>query len=347
MKPLSSKKGITKKTSNARTELERGDSALRSADLKKAQTHYLRAAQMAAGSEELVLVGTTRLNSARVEDLMGHYAQALAAYQDALKHFLQSGEKAHIAKTKAHLGSVGWAMGDYSEAGRLLAEALYLYEETSDVRGQAWVQDLVGNLKLAMRDDQEAERSYLKSHNLMATLGATDEVKAWEFYHLGAVELFRENFPQAKAYFEEAMRSFQKDGDVLGRISAHIHLGEIACEQKDLAAAQGHFQKAVEEVLPTGCTPLLMDALVGVSQLLKAQGLERKAIGIMMVALSHPTCRQQTKDRMVALVIHLESRFTSQEIKGGFQWAKEVTIEEMAKAWVDSLSKDPKTKNRK
>jgi tetratricopeptide (TPR) repeat protein len=347
VKPLSSKKGTTKKSSNTQTELEKGDSALRSGDLKQAHAHYLRAVQMTAGSEDQVLIGTTRLNSARVEDLMGHYTQALAAYQEALKHFLQAGEKALIAKTKAHLGSVGWAMGDYSEAGRLLAEALYLYEEIADARGQAWIQDLVGNLKLAMRDDQEAERSYLKSHELMGTLGATEEVKAWEFYHRGTVELFREHFPQAKAYFDEALKSFQKDGDLLGRVAAHIHLGEIACEQKDLTAAQGHFHKAVEGVLPTGCTPLLMDGLVGVSQLLKAQGLERKAIGILMVALSHPTCRQQTKDRMVALVIHLESRFTSQEIKGGFQWAKEVTIEEMAKAWVDSLVKDTKTKNRK
>ena len=347
MKPLSPKKGNIQKTPGIAAELEKGDSALRLADLKKAQGHYLKAVQWSAAFGDPVLLGTARQKSARIEDLMGLYSQASATYQEALKHFLQSGAKSEIARTKAFLGAVGWAMGDYSESGRLLAEALFLYEEMQDTRGQAWVLDLIGNLKLAMRDDQEAERSYLKSHELMCGIGVSPEVAAWELFHRGTIELFREHFSQARSYFEEALKTFQKEPDVLGRVVTHIHLGEIACEQKKLSEAQEHFQKAVEEVLPTGCTPLLMDALVGVSQLLKAQGLERKAIGILMVALSHPTCRQQTKDRMVSLVIHLESRFTSQEVQGGFHWAREVSIEEMAKAWVDSLVKDGKSKNRK
>ena len=65
-----------------------------------------------------------------------------------------------------------------------------------------------------------------------------------------------------------------------------------------------------------------MDALVGgVAQLLKGQKEERKAIGILMVSLSHSTCRLQAKDRMMELVIQLESRFSSQEMDGGFRWA--------------------------
>ncbi|HVZ80922.1 MAG TPA: hypothetical protein VHE12_09000 [bacterium] len=347
MKPVPSKKGTTKQPNSFQAELEKGDEALRTSDLRKAQGHYTKVAQQANAADSVKELAAALQGSARVLDLMGHYGQAIMTYHEALKCFLQIGEKPGIARAKGFLGISSWATGDYSEAGRLFAEALFLYEEARDLRGQAWVHDQIGNLKLAMRDDLEAEKSYYKSHELMEGIGADEEVKAWEFYHRATVELFREHFLQAKAYFEEALKSFQKRPDLLGKVAVRIHLGEIACARKDLVAAQDHLQKAVVEVLPTGCKPLLMDALVGVSQLLKAQGLERKAIGILMVALSHPTCRQQTKDRMVSLVIHLESRFTSQEVQGGFQWAKEVSIEQMAKAWVDSLAPAPKDKKRK
>jgi tetratricopeptide (TPR) repeat protein len=347
VKPLSSKNGASKKIINSKNELEKGDLALRSGDLKLAQAIFAKACQGAFSPEDPRSLGVALQRSARVQDLMGLYSEAASSYHESLKLFLQAGDKTEIARTKALLGGVGWATGDYSEAGRLLAEALFLFEETKDLENQAWAHDLVGNLKLAMRDDQEAERAYQKSHELMARLGANVEIQAWEFYHRGTVELFREHFSQARSYFEEAIKTFQKSQDVLGQVVAGIHLGEIACSEKDLSIAQERFRQAIQQVLPTGCKPLLMDALVGVSQLLKEQKQERKAIGILMVALSHPTCRQQTKDRMVSLVIHLESRFTSQEVKGGFQWAKEVSIEEMARSWVDSLGTENKAPKKK
>jgi hypothetical protein len=78
---------------------------------------------------------------------------------------------------------------------------------------------------------------------------------------------------------------------------------------------------------------------------LKAQGDERKAIALLMVALSHPTCRQQTKDRMVALAMALKPHFSEKETVQGFEWAKAASIEDMATSWVASIS--PKAKNKK
>jgi len=92
---------------------------------------------------------------------------------------------------------------------------------------------------------------------------------------------------------------------------------------------------------------LLTDALTGLAQLLKAKKEEKKAISLLMVALSHPTCRQQTKDRMVALILQLESNLSRQEVEGGFKWAKAVSLEEMATSWVSTVSPKTKAKNKK
>lgn len=338
MKPNPSKSPSPARSSQAQSFLQKGETSLGRSLLEPALRDFRKACELFQKSGESLGLARSLLRQGRVLELMGEYPRATTTYQDALKQFLQLGDKEGIARTKGFLGNVGWATGDYSDAARLMAESLFLFQEMGDIHGQAWAHDLIGNLKLAMRDDQEAERSYLASHGLVEGPDMSPESKAWHFFHRGALELYRENPAQAQAYFAEALGIFVKTGDDLGQVAARIHLGEVACGQKDYPTAQSHFQKAVELVIPTACRPLLMDTLTGVAQLLKGQGQERKAIGILMVALSHPTCRQQTKDRMVSMVIQLETRFTTQEIKGGFSWAREVTIEQMAQSWVASLT---------
>ncbi len=197
---------------------------------------------------------------------------------------------------------------------------------------------------MAQGKDQEAEKCHLLAFSLVESLGPTLENKAWNNYHLGALALYRKDFAQARELFLGANDIFIRFQDELGQVAALIHLGEIACEKKEYPNAERYFQKAIQLVIPTQCKPLLADALTGVAQLMKGQGDHRKAIGLLMVALSHPTCRQQTKDRMISLSEALEARFSSRELEAGFPWAKSFSIEEMAAAWVSSVSTKAKWK---
>ena len=152
------------------------------------------------------------------------------------------------------------------------------------------------------------------------------------------MERYREKIWPALEHFTKALAYFKRLKDTLGLVSTHIHLGEIACEQKQLDKAQKHFQTALQLVLSTQCRPLLTDALGGVARLMKARGEGRKAIGLLMVALSHPTCRKETKDHMVSMGQSLEANFSAKEKENGFLWAKDFTLEEMATSWLKSLS---------
>jgi tetratricopeptide (TPR) repeat protein len=176
------------------------------------------------------------------------------------------------------------------------------------------------------------------AYSLVESLGESLQVAGWNYYHMAAVDFFRGKLGPAREGFQEALQCFTRLKDGLGQVAALVHLGEIGCGQRNLGESEAYFQKAVQLVLPTECKPLLADALTGVAQLLKAKGDENKAVGILMVALSHPTCRQQTKDRMVALAMSLQSSFSPTEAHAGFEWAKAVSLEEMASGWLASFS---------
>ena len=317
---------------------EKGDRSFATNRFEQAKEYYRQSfdAYQAAGDWRGGGVALLRLG--RVDEIMGDYFQARTAYEKSLELFQDRGDLAGIARSKAHLGNLGWAQGDYGQAEIFLQEALSLYHAAGDVTGEAWVHDLIGNLYLAMREDQKAQWSYQRAFTLVEGLGTNSENEAWNSYHLGALSLFRQQVDAAEERFQEALQRFTGLRDDLGQAATHIHLAEVEGERKNFPEAEKNLQKAVQLVVPTQCKPLLVDILAGIAQLLKSKGDERKAISVLLVALTHPTCRQQTKDRMVALAVSLEARLSQREVAEDFKWAKSVSLEEMAVLWSTFVS---------
>lgn len=323
---------------------QRGETCLNRAQLGQAQDHLekaLKAYWLASDSPGTALC---LLKLGRVLELTGHYSQAAETYHESFIQYLHLNDNPGIARSKAFLGNAAWAQGDYSKALKLLEESLLYFKGSGDIQGQAWVHDLMGNLHLAMGKEQVAETYHRTAFAMAREIGENVEARAWNDYHLAAIELHRRRIFSALEGFLSALKHFTRMGDVLGEVATLIHLGEIACDQKDYAGAESFLLKAVRLVLPTQCKPLLADALTCLARLLKGQGEGRKAIGVLMVVLSHPTCRQQTKDRMVSLAESLETYFSPREIESGFRWAKEFTLEEMASAWLAAISSKPRKK---
>jgi hypothetical protein len=77
---------------------------------------------------------------------------------------------------------------------------------------------------------------------------------------------------------------------------------------------------------------------------MKVEGDERQAVSFLMVALSHPTCRRQTKDRAVSFSMALQSHFPAEEVEGARQWAKTTRIEDVVSAWLSAHGKVLKKK---
>jgi len=321
-----------------------GEARLVQAQLGPAGDFFTKA--LKAFRETLDNAGTADclLKLGRVLELLGEYEKALEHYKESRTLYIELSDHLGIARSKAFLGNVAWAKGDYASAKALLEDAQKYFNETRELSCQAWVNDLIGNLLLAEGRDVEAEGCYQAAFAMVREMGENPEGMAWNQYHLAAIQLFRCHYGSAREGFWGALKMFTEMKDVLGQAATQIHLGEIACEEKDFLAAEKHIVKSINLVIPTQCKPLLADALTGLARLLKARGEDRKAIGVLMFALSHPTCRQQTKDRMVSLLKSLEADFSKQEIEKGFHWAKDFTIEEMASSWLKAVSSKPKTK---
>jgi len=164
---------------------------------------------------------------------------------------------------------------------------------------------------------------------------------------MGTLHLFHGRSAQAKQEFLKSFQLFEKLGDALGKTAALIQLGEVTCDLKGLSEAEVFFRRAAEVAIESHLKPFLPDVLVGMARLLKLQDQEQKAIGFLMVALAQPTCRRQTKDRVVVLALDLKSQFSSEEVEGIQRWAQAASIEDVAAAWIYSQSLTPSRRKGK
>jgi tetratricopeptide (TPR) repeat protein len=315
-----------------------GASFLDSAHLEPAKVYLERALEGYASKPDPPRVALCYLKLGRAVELLGEYERAKNIYRRSLE--LHEGLKdiSGVAKSKAFLGNVAWAQGDYPEAAKLLQEALAHFKEANDLPGQVWVTDMQANLNLAQGNHQEAERLHQTAIALAHPSCETPLSCAWNDYHLAAIDLFRQRRKEAREGFLRALKAFTRLKDVLGVVATCSHLCGIASEDKDFASAEKYILRSLKLVIPTQCRPLLVDAMTSLARLLLGRGQNDKALGMLMFVLSHPTCRQQTKDEMKSLAKVMEARFSSKEFESGFDWAKHIPLEEMAVAWVKTLS---------
>lgn len=284
------------------------------------------------------------INLGRAAELLGDYSGARQMYREGMDIAKDMGDRRGLAWADNLLGFTHWATGDYQEAQRFFEEGLALYREIGDHRGQAWTLDLMGNIKLAQREDKEAEECYRQARELVLKEGMNTQNKAWDAFHQGALAAFRGANGEAARKLKESLRLFQSIRDGLGQLTCLLQLGEVSLALGDRAAAEAFFRKAGAMALERHLPPFLPDILVGVAQMMKAQGEEGQALGLLMVALSHPTCRRQTKDRVVSFTLALESHFPAEEVAGFRQWAKAARIEDVVGAWVSGRGMAEKKK---
>jgi predicted ATPase len=279
------------------------------------------------------------INLGRAAEGLGDFTGARQMIQEGLAIVRDLRDLRGEAWCDNLLGSIDWATGDYKEAYHYYGEALALYRKVGDKRGEAWTLDMTGNLKLAQREDKEAETFFRQAYDLVTLEGLNRRNKAWHAYHLGALEMVRERPKEAQAFFHESLALFRPIEDGLGQVACLIQLGEAALELQEPGRALGHFREAAALALRFNLIPFLPDLLLGIAKWMKVEGDERQAVSFLMVALAHPTCRRQTKDRAISFSLALQSHFPAEQVEGARQWAKTTRIEDVVSAWLSAHGK--------
>ncbi|MGH7739569.1 MAG: tetratricopeptide repeat protein, partial [bacterium] len=314
-----------------------GDILYELGEYEEARRHYQRGLTVYVESGDRKGVAWSFTNLGRVIEATGDFNGAKQMFREGMTLDKEFGDRRALAWVSLLMGETCWALGDYEEAERHYEQGGRLYQETSDPRGLAWSLDLRGNLAVATRDFEKADRLYEQSLQILKKEGLQPLNQGWYHYHKGAVDFFRGHYGPAQRWFQKSMGFFSKIEDPWGQVACLTHLGETTLERKRLTEAEKYLEKALGLALSIRLIPHVVDLMVCLAKLLKARNDERSALIFLVAALSHPTCRRQTKDKIVLFATQLEAQFSTDEVQDAVQQAKASPIEQLAQAWLSGI----------
>ncbi|MEW6113654.1 MAG: tetratricopeptide repeat protein, partial [Thermodesulfobacteriota bacterium] len=161
----------------------------------------------------------------------GKHDKAREFFDKGLAIAEKTGDKKASAEALTQLGLMYCSNSRHNEALEVLARAKKIGESVVVAGGS--IDDLMGNLYLDMGELQTAERLIQKS--------GSDVSK-------GRLHLVKQQYVEAKPYYESLRESAEKTGNVDNRFIAYTGLGLALEGAGELAPAADSFRKAIETV---------------------------------------------------------------------------------------------------
>ena len=139
-------------------------------DLDRAESTYLRAAELAQDGSRDALAAIVNQNLATLASIRGDAATALARYRLALQEFRRSGDRASQPYALANMALAHADLGEWPTAQALLREASQLSLDNDDLAQQAMVRLNQTDICLRLHQYEEAREHCDKAFELYTRL---------------------------------------------------------------------------------------------------------------------------------------------------------------------------------
>jgi len=172
------------------------------------------------------------------------HAAAGDHFQQALALYDQIGDARGQADCVKGLGDIALRRADLVAAGDCFQRALALYEQVGDVLGQANCIQRLGDIALDRSDHTVAGDRFRQALPLYEQVGRVLG-QANCVQGLGDIARARSDYAAARGLYQQALPLYEQVGSLQGQANCILGLGEIALDESDYAAARSRFQQAL------------------------------------------------------------------------------------------------------
>lgn len=233
----------------------------------------------------------------------GDYAEAQQRFCEGLEICERIGDQHNKARRLNELGNMGWRLGNYAEAEKLCRQSLAIFRELDDRQGIAMTYKNLGNIAGDSGKYSQAEEWYQRGLTLCREIGDRWGMAALS-NNLGNIYWQSGKYEQARELCEQSVRVWREFGFQWGVAGSLETLANIAVAEGDFAVAQAYIQEALVIGSAIQATPLVLDVLVTLVQLMARQGKLEEAHRLLAFVLSQPAMDQE--GRMKAAVVSQE-----------------------------------------
>ncbi len=254
---------------------------------------------------------------------LGEYIEAKKLWQQALEIRRETKEPWGLAACLNNLANAAYQLGQYTEVKQLHEESLNIRREISDKMGIAnslnnlcLVSHALGNLEKAKEYQQE-------SLDIFKEIGDRSGL-AIALNNLGNILCTMGKYQEAENYCLESLHIRQEAGDKVGIAYTLNNLGLVYFHLKKPEFSQSRYNEALKTAYEIKSTSLILDILVGLSELIKEK---EEAIKILFFIFEHKATYQETKDRIKPILENLTNNFSIDKISSVKEESKYLVLE--------------------
>jgi len=295
------------------------------------------------GEQERILYGRLLAWQGWFKFLGGRQQEGQSLLEQGVERLRSEQDPCVLAHSLGFLSVTTYTLGDFDSSHTMALEALALSQEEDDNYGMAIVNNVLSQICYLLGRYAEAEQFGEQSLELARRMDNRWSL-GFSLVNLGRVAFAKGDFDEAEAYYQEAMLIREELGDYRGQALGLQYLGDTALVQDELhrarqvyqeslvifqdigsqastaailvrlgdveriaqsqEAAHDHYKEALQLADNARVIPGMLDALVGIAQLLAAVSPE-EAREIAQLVAHHPATSETSRTKAIALLISL------------------------------------------
>jgi len=261
-----------------------------------------------------------------VMSLKGDYARALDLVAEAREKALAVGDRVFAATSLSLHANFSRLTGQSGDQHARLQAAVAEWRAVGDPRFIAYGLNFLGQSTLALGRFDEARKALEESVELNTSVGAR-----WNLGHafqgLGAVAQAQGEHRRAADLFLKAVDTFMELGGLFYIGQSLAQMGRSLFALGNDIEAEHIWRESLRIAAEIRGMPVVLEALVGIASLRAKSGEMQSAFELLLIALHHPACDQETKNRADHLRAELEAHLTPIQIETVQAHAREKTLE--------------------
>ena len=229
---------------------------------------------------------------------MGDFEPARQVLQTGLKISRALADRWLTAVHLGHLGMIAYTQGEWGEAEQTLRESVALWRGAGDIRGLVFNLSIYGMVAAKIGAVDQAQ-GLLNESLLISSQNHDRWGIANAFNCLAQIALAREpaHLEEANYFLSESAAIFRELGARWLLVTVLNNLGQVACRRQECAAAKKAYLGALDIAATDAIWPAVMEALVGLAEVLLTEDAPTPAAELIAQVINHPASSQPVRHK--------------------------------------------------
>jgi predicted ATPase/DNA-binding SARP family transcriptional activator len=234
---------------------------------------------------------------------LGRYDEGIASLMQGLAIFREMDAPSELGLTLNMLAAAWQMKGSHAESKQCLEESLVQFQCANDDWGIAHSLNDLGLNRHLVGDNANARLLCAKSRGMFREIGDR-RGNAFAAYNLGMITSAEADHVRARRLFRESLALGQESGDQWGIAASLVQLGRESYHLADRDEARSNFLRAMRIAWNSSVSPVVLDALAGLSLLHIDEGNTALADDILAAVAAHPALTGQSRHMIAELWGH-------------------------------------------